>query len=71
MFDNLPADHPLVQLQGKFDVVIVDAPMGMGGCTQCVSRLQSLWAARVMVRPHVSTHTQPTVAMRLQLFGKE
>jgi hypothetical protein len=52
MFDDLPADSPLVKLQGKFDVVIVDAPMGMSGCSQCVSRLQSLWTARVMVRPH-------------------
>jgi hypothetical protein len=29
MFDDLPPDSPLVQLAGKFDMVIVDAPMGM------------------------------------------
>ena len=51
MFDELPPDSPLVTLQGKFDVVIVDAPMGMDWCPTCPSRLQSLWTARVMVRP--------------------
>ncbi len=52
MFEDLPAESPLVQLQGKFDVVIVDAPMGMQWCEHCVGRMQSLWTARVMVRPH-------------------
>lgn len=52
MFGELPANSPLVQLQGKFDVVIVDAPQGMRSCAMCVGRLQSLWTARVMVRPH-------------------
>lgn len=51
MFGELPRESPLVQLQGKFDVVIVDAPMGMQWCDWCVSRLQSLWTARVMARP--------------------
>ncbi len=52
MFGDLPSESPLVQLQGKFDVVIVDAPQGMPSCEWCVGRIQSLWTARVMVRPH-------------------